>query len=225
MKNKFNLEKFVENRFNLLLITLISLMIISPFFQAEGTMSFKPALPFVFLLVMLAIFRTIIEDNKEFYILSGIKIASFILDMMAHFHLVSTFENTIHVSARFIQIILMIVIVVHLIKWLFSVDKVDADTVKGGICVYMLLGILWMALYRFVYEIDPHSFSVQFGQAWEFLYFSFTTLTTVGYGDITPVSSFAMMLTNLEAMTGQIFLAIFVARLVGLHIVHGQNKG
>lgn len=103
--------------------------------------------------------------------------------------------------------------------------KVDADTIKGGICVYLLLGITWMGIYRLVYEFDPYAFSVQFGATWEFMYFSFTTLTTLGYGDITPVSSFAMMLTNLEAMAGQLFLAIFVARLVGLHIVNNQNKG
>ncbi len=225
MLKNFDLEKFSENRFNHLLIILISLFVISPFFQAEGTMSMRPILPFIWLIAIIGIFRSIITDNKEFYILASTKIFSFGLDMLAHFHLVASFEHEVHILARFIQIVLIVVIVVHLIKWLFSVDKVDADTVKGGICVYMLLGLMWMALYRFVYEINPNSFSVQFGQAWEFLYFSFTTLTTVGYGDITPVSSFAMMLTNLEGMAGQLFLAIFVARLVGLHIVHGQNKG
>ena len=222
-----NIEKssFHQNRFNYLLITLLALFIISPFFQAEGTMGFKPSLAIIYLVAMIAIFRTIIENNKEFYILASVKLVSFILDMMAHFHLVSTYEHAIHISARFIQFVIMFIVVKHLMKWLFSVIKVDADTVKGGICVYMLLGVTWMALYRFVYELNPASFSVQFGQAWEFLYFSFTTLTTVGYGDITPVSSFAMMLTNLEGMAGQLFLAIFVARLVGLHIVQGQNKG
>jgi len=54
------------------------------------------------------------------------------------------------------------------------------------------------------------------------MYFSFTTLTTVGYGDITPVSSFAMMLTNLEGIAGQLFLTIFIARLVGLHVMQNH---
>lgn len=220
-----NKSNFHLNRFNYLLTTLLALFIISPFFQAEGTMGFRPVLPFIYTIAMIAIFRTIVEENREFYILAGTKVFSFGLDMLAHFHLVPAFDHGFHVVARFIQIVLIFVVVVHLMKWLFSIDKVDKDTIKGGICVYILLGLAWMALYRFVYELNPNSFSVQFGQAWEFMYFSYTTLTTVGYGDITPVSSFAMMLTNLEGMAGQIFLAIFVARLVGLHIVHSQNKG
>jgi len=219
-----NWRKFAENRFNYLLIILISLFVISPFFQAEGTMSFKPVLPFIYVLAIIAILRTIVTNNKKFYILAAVELMSFILDMLAHFHLVSTFEHSLHVLARIIQIVIVMFVVVHLMKWLFSVEKVDADTVKGGISVYILLGLTWTALYRLVYELNPDSFSVQFGAVWEFIYFSFTTLTTVGYGDITPVSSFAMMLTNLEGMVGQLFLAVFVARLVGLHIVQSHIK-
>ena len=55
------------------------------------------------------------------------------------------------------------------------------------------------------------------------LYFSFVTLTTLGYGDITPVSRVAQMLTGVEAMMGQLFVAILIARLVGLHV--GQRAG
>jgi hypothetical protein len=57
-----------------------------------------------------------------------------------------------------------------------------------------------------------------------FLYYSFVTLTTLGYGDITPASSPARSLSTLEAVTGQLYIAILVARLVGLHIVHAGKK-
>lgn len=218
-------ENFINNKFNFLLSVLIGLFVISPFFQAEGTMSFRPVLPFIYVLAIIAILWAIVANKKTFCILAGIELMSFILDMLAHFHLVSNFDHSFHVLARIIQIAVVLFVVVHLMKWLFSVDSVDADTVKGGICVYIMLGLAWSAIYRLVYELNPDSFSVDFGAVWEFMYFSFTTLTTVGYGDITPVSSFAMMLTNLEGLTGQLFLTVFVARLVGLHIVHSQNKG
>ena len=224
MGEKNNWEGVVENRFNHLLIILVSLFIISPFFQAEGTVSMKPIMPFIFLLAIIGIIKSIVTDNKEFYILASIKIFSFVLDMLAHFHIISTFDHTFHVLARIIQIFILFFVVIHLLRWLFSVERVNADTVKGGICVYILIGLTWMTLYRLLYEFNPASFSVQFNNVWKFIYFSFTTLTTVGYGDITPISSFAMMLTNLEAIVGQLFLTIFVARLVGLHIAHGQNK-
>jgi len=215
-------EHFIKNKFNFLLTVLLTLLIISPFFQAEGTMSFKPILPLIYFLSVIAILWAIISNKKEFYILAAIKSFSFILDMLAHFHLVSSFEHSIHILARVVQILIMYVLIAHLIKWLFTVEKVDGDTVKGGICVYILLGLGWMALYRLVYEINPQSFSKQFNAVWEFMYFSFMTLTTVGYGDITPVSSFAMMLASLEAMSGQLFLVIFISRLVGLHLKHSN---
>ena len=219
MKNNFH-----ENRFNYLLTTLLGLFIVSPFFQAEGTMAFRPIMPLIYTAAMIVIFRTIVENNKEFYILAGTKIFSFGLDMLALFHLVPVFDHAFHILASLIQIVLIFLVIIHILRWLFSVEKVDKDTIKGGISVYMLLGLAWMALYRFIYALNPNSFSVQFGEAWEFMYFSFTTLTTVGYGDITPVSSFAMMLTNLEGMAGQLFLAIFIARLVGLHIAHNLKQ-
>jgi voltage-gated potassium channel Kch len=59
----------------------------------------------------------------------------------------------------------------------------------------------------------------------ELRYFSFMTLTTVGYGDIVPHSTAARTLAGLEAVTGQIYLTVLVARLVGLHIVHAQIAG
>lgn len=225
MSKKFDWGKFAENRFNHLLIILISLFVISPFFQVEGTMAFRPILPFIYLIAVLGIIRSIVKENKKFYILAALKILSFILDMMAHFHVMSSVDYALHIVARVVQIFLMFFVVDHLIRWLFSVKKVNADTVKGGICIYFLIGLTWMALYRLLYVLDPASFSIQFYNAWELIHFSFTTLTTLGYGDITPVSSSAKMLTNLEAIVGQMFLVIFMARLIGLHITHSHNEG
>jgi hypothetical protein len=67
--------------------------------------------------------------------------------------------------------------------------------------------------------LPPPSFALGDGGAWlgSFLYLSFVTLTTLGYGDLTPLSRVAQMLTSAEAVFGQLFLAIFIARLVGLY--------
>ena len=85
--------------------------------------------------------------------------------------------------------------------------------------MYFLMGIVWALLYELVLAVDPAAISlptdhVQFG---DISYFSFTTLTTLGYGDILPVTSAARILTILESTFGPLYLAIFVARLVGLH--------
>jgi hypothetical protein len=62
------------------------------------------------------------------------------------------------------------------------------------------------------------------GSSTHVLYFSFTTLTTLGYGDIVPVSAIARALTSIEAITGQIYLAVLVARLVGLNIAESMGQ-
>ena len=105
------------------------------------------------------------------------------------------------------------------------------DTIVGGICVYLMLGILFGELCGLVEFLVPGSFAVAglpleevaVARADEarysrFLYYSFVTLTTVGFGDVTPLSAPARSLAVLEAVTGQVYLAVFVARLVGLDI-------
>jgi voltage-gated potassium channel Kch len=75
-------------------------------------------------------------------------------------------------------------------------------------------------MYRMLYYFDPTAFIFQGSTAINLFYFSYVTLTTVGYGDIVPASRLAETLAFMEAVTGQIFLAVFIARLMGLHIAH-----
>ncbi|MGK7944032.1 MAG: ion channel [Microcystaceae cyanobacterium] len=99
-------------------------------------------------------------------------------------------------------------------------EVVDEDTLLGGISIYLLFGILWYIFYHLVYIFDQNAFSQNLEMPnYHLLYFSFTTLTTLGYGDISPVNKIAMGLTNTEAIIGQLYPAIFLARLVSLYIV------
>ena len=104
--------------------------------------------------------------------------------------------------------------------------RVTTDTIFGGICVYFLIGLIWTLLYALVLAFDPEalqaggqpvSYELERGSS-VLLYFSFVTLTTLGYGDVAPVSDVARMLAGGEAVFGQLFIAILIARLVGMHI-------
>lgn len=110
--------------------------------------------------------------------------------------------------------------------------RITADKIYGAICVYLLVGFAWAFVYAILEQLQPGSFSIPegpgnvseyAGRIMRMRYFSFVTLTTVGFGDITPRSSAARNLVALEAVMGQIYLAVLVARLVGLHIVHGTK--
>ena len=104
--------------------------------------------------------------------------------------------------------------------WIFTQKKVDIDVVNGGLCVFLLLGLLWFNLYHLLLIIDPDALqglSTGIDRNYQVLFFSFATITTLGYRDIIPINPFAMMLANAEAMIGMMYPAIFIARLVSLY--------
>lgn len=115
-------------------------------------------------------------------------------------------------------------------------QRVSGDTICGAMCVYLMLGLLWAFAYLLIAHFVPQSFHVG-GQPLAALsvensreifslltYFSFVTLTTLGFGDVVPVSPIARNACWLEALTGQLFLATFVAGLVGVHIAVRLEK-
>lgn len=118
-------------------------------------------------------------------------------------------------------------VVYSLLYFLFQTRDVSPATIYGGVGVYAILGLLWGTLYAAMELAVPGSF-LQGSQPLRFvetssglvslLYYSFVTLTTLGYGDVVPMTPSARILSASEAVTGQLYLAVLVARLVGLHI-------
>ena len=109
-------------------------------------------------------------------------------------------------------------------------EEVTEDTLSGAACVYLFLGLAWTALYLLIEERHPGSFTFKATQTrpaemiWpDLLYFSFTTLTTTGYGDICPLSDQARSVALLEHMIGVLYIAIVVARLVALYRAPARN--
>ncbi|MGB2010623.1 MAG: potassium channel family protein [Akkermansiaceae bacterium] len=103
---------------------------------------------------------------------------------------------------------------------LFSIlhaQRVTPDLISGAVVAYMLLGICWGGLYIFLEILNEGSFSFGDGgrELTSLFYYSFVTLTTLGYGDILPVGKVARTAAYLEAVTGVMFTAILIAGLVG----------
>ena len=106
---------------------------------------------------------------------------------------------------------------------------INPNRLVGAICVYLLLGVIWAVAYTGVEMITPGSFGgfvpLQ-GQGWdsEWLYFSFVTMTTLGYGDLLPLSATARALAYMQAIFGQFYIAILVAGLVSAFISDRQSR-
>ena len=105
----------------------------------------------------------------------------------------------------------------------FGPGRITAHRVRGAIALYLAIAILFAWFYRLLAEVVPTAFSGlkvaadQHGALSPFLYYSLTSLTTLGLGDITPVNEFARSLTGLEALLGQLFPAVILARILTLY--------
>jgi voltage-gated potassium channel len=107
--------------------------------------------------------------------------------------------------------------------------RISGNQLYGSVCVYLLLGLVWSVLYLLLIEFQPGSFyGVPEGTSilnfTGMTYFSFVTLTTLGFGEILPVTPLARFLVYMEAVAGILYIAIFVSSLIGLRITHEMKR-
>lgn len=122
----------------------------------------------------------------------------------------------------------VLVLAVVIALKVFAPGRITTDRIMGAVALYLTLGVAWGNAYEIVALLDQHAFAgaedAKTGvERW--FYFSFVTLTTVGYGDITPASRAAQALAISEALVGQLYPAIILARLVTLHAAPDTGDG
>ncbi len=115
-------------------------------------------------------------------------------------------------------------VVANLLRFILRAPSVNTEVLCASISAYLMLGLLWTVAYWLVAQVNPSAFAFSTAGAtkqtmagFDAFYFSFITLSTVGYGDITPVSRIARWLAAMEAMTGLLYVTVLIARLVSLY--------
>jgi voltage-gated potassium channel len=126
------------------------------------------------------------------------------------------------------RLIFLVFVIANLLGFILRAPRVNSEVLCAGIASYLLLGVIWAIAYRLLAALNPEAFAFSVPPAashtmtrFNAIYFSYITLTTVGYGDITPVSNVARMLALTEAMSGTLFVGMLIARLVSLYSAHG----
>lgn len=110
---------------------------------------------------------------------------------------------------------------------LFS-GPISINEIVGAVCIYLLIGLIWTLMYLLIAQAIPGAFNGIEQQVWydnfgNTAYYSFVTLTTLGYGDVTPIAPIARFLVYMEAVVGVFYMAILVASLIGVSINESKS--
>ena len=140
-----------------------------------------------------------------------------------------TGDDTIMLAWLLLTVLFLGFVIVSLLGVVFRTRRVVTDTVLGAICIYFLIGYAWGHGFAIIELRRPASFggldeAVEPGRLHALIYYSLGTLTTLSAGDIVPLTPPARMLSVIEAATGQLYLTVLIARLVGLQIAEGSAK-
>jgi hypothetical protein len=128
-----------------------------------------------------------------------------------------TGDDGFYAAGGLVQMLLLIVAIFAVLRSVLSAPAVNFRTILGAISVYMIFGLLFTSLYTAIDRLQSAPFFSQGGAGTgDYVFFSFTTLTTTGYGNLVPAGQPGMMFAGLEMLLGQIFLVTLIAGLVSL---------
>lgn len=166
-----------------------------------------------------------ITGKKSVFFVSGILFLPLIICIWWNYISENIFSQSAYCV---INIIFLTYITSHIFFSTFRSKIVNRNVIHGAIVVYLLIGFIWSFIYALIECLHPGSFTHMgeyslFGHR-PFVYFSFVTLTTLGFGDITPTVPLSQSLVILEAIVGQIYLIIQVSWLVGLYVAHTREQ-
>ena len=198
-----------------LLVTLVMVTFVVPVILEAGPVR-RFANDVSFTLILLAA-AAVIFDYRPIPLAAAILCVIALIIRWSEWVLPTTMSPLVQNGTEVIALVLLLLIVGVRV---FAPGTVTADRIMGAVAFYLLLGFGWAAAYDLVATINPGAFSgtIEGGKGPErWAYFSFVTLTTAGYGDIVPVARAARSLAMLEALVGQLYPAIILARLVSLH--------
>jgi len=219
------IKTFILGRYGSLLVVLVCLIIFQPF---VNTFAGKLLIEVLFVGALIAGLRAIGVKKG----LIRFELALLVFSLACGYF--GTFSNVRSLFGLGLagEYLFLALVAITILFDLFQSRKVTADTLAGAVCVYLLIALIWGYLYVLVEISFPESFSFTQGHArmqlwlakefYPFFYFSLVTMTTIGYGDMAPVTTAARTFATLEGILGQLYLTILVARLVGMHLA-GQG--
>lgn len=201
-----------------LFVALVLLVVVHPFFEASPAR--RPVLLLAALAIPIAGVYAVSDRRRNLVVAAVLCVPGILgsIQVLAGIPILPGGIVTVVVSLGSVLLFYaftLAVVVAHVL----SRETISGDTLFGAAAVYLLLGLTWMLACMLLEAVQPGSFNIptQNPNFADFLYYSFVTLTTLGYGDITPATARARSLALMEAVTGVLYIAFLVARLVSLY--------
>lgn len=193
----------------------MSVLFLLPFVNAMPILRFALVGQYTFVMFYL-VFSA--RHTKKLYLLD----IGFVIPTLIATWLDSIYQNEITFVASYLTMMIFFLYLQYLIiTQMIHTHKVETNTIFGAMNIYLVAGLIWAYAYILLNHFDPlafhmPSYEIVSKEVELFTYYSFTTITTLGYGDIVAISAQARMLSVLEAVFGQLYLAIVIAKLVSI---------
>jgi len=217
------LEGILKGRFSLLLFSFVLMFLVLPLVPAEQGILDKSISGFG-LVVLLSCLRAIMENRRFFVFMVALSLINVVMGSTEILSQTDTDEFKILMLG--FRLVYYLLIFGSIMGYVLDRSPVTGDKIAGSISAYVLMGIIWAVIYSLFLLLQPGSFiiperlqsgSVE-GGLWS-VYFSFTTLTTLGYGDIVPQTRASQSYAVVDVACGEGFLTALLARLAALKII------
>jgi hypothetical protein len=224
-------QAYIEHRFGVLLVILVVLLAGPPILLGFGLSAVWFDGLLALLMVAIIVSLCFERHQRLFSLVLGIPV---LLSLGGH-ALPEEASVPVLVAGHVCGVLFLFGASALIVKSLFGTATLKFDSIFGAVCGFLFLGLGWAVLYSMIESFRPGSFAISpklvtDGEVARPLphvmtYYSFITLTTVGYGDISPVSATTRTLAWMEAITGQFYVAVIVAGLVSVLAARGKPEG
>lgn len=221
-----------EHPYTYLLIAILLLLVIAPpITQAFGIRGIED---YLFIVVFIAALNNVAVHRR--HVIVGVLLGLPAIAVRVFAAYTGELSRTGYAVVIVPTLLFFCYLVWHVLNDVLRGRRLTAEKITGAIVAYLLIGLIWSLAYLLVAVIQPSSFRIPDDivslvqssptkTAWSvFVYYSFITLTTLGYGDITPLGSTARTLSWIESVVGPLYLAILIARLVAIQVAEGREN-
>jgi uncharacterized membrane protein len=209
-----------------LLAALLGLILVYPLCEHNGGTAGRIVLGLLYSAVLIG--GTYATGRSRESLIIGIVLA--VLGICAQWAALLTAHPIFLLASGVVFLIFLVLQIGLVMRYLLMKGPITADKLHGALAGYIMIALFWAFVYALLASFDHESFNLAKTAMepanifFSLLYFSFTTLTTVGFGDITPVSDEARSLVMIEQLTGVFFVAVLIARLAGLYPPRSEPK-